>query len=376
MPPDSKIETPIPLLDLKAQIASIRDEIDTALARVLDSGHFSLGPEVEAFERDFAAFCGVRHAVGVSSGTSALHLALLAAGIGPGNEVITVPLTFVATVAAIEYVGARPVFVDIDADSFTLDPDKLAAKITPRTKAVLPVHLFGQPADMKRINEIAHRHHLVVIEDASQAHAARYDGRRTGSLGHLGCFSFYPTKNLGAYGESGAVVTNDDELARRLRMLRDWGQEGKYNHVVRGYNYRMEAFQGAILQVKLRHLDDWTAARRGRAKRYGELLRGLPVDLPRELPRREHAYHIYALRVRRRAQLQQRLAAGGVTTAVHYPEPVHRILPYRDLGYAEGAFPVSEQVAKEQLSLPLFPELTDAQQQRVVTVLKEALGEL
>lgn len=373
MSTDSK-KAAVPLVDLKPQVAALKGEIASALQRVLDAGIFVLGPEVEAFERDFAAFCGARHAVGVSSGTDALHLALLAAGVGPGDEVITVPFTFIATVAAVEYAGARPVLVDVDTDSYTMDVAQIEARITAKTKAILPVHLYGQSADMDPINDLARRHGLVVIEDASQAHGARYKGRRTGSLGHLGCFSFYPTKNLGAYGEAGAIVTNDDDYARTLRMLRDWGQEGKYNHVLRGYNYRMEALQGAVLGVKLRHLDRWTAERRRLAARYNEMLAGLPVELPRELPEREHVYHIYALRVRERERLRQRLAAAGVSTAVHYPEPAHLILPYRDLGYAEGTFPVSERSATEQLSLPLFPELTDAQQQHVAAALRSALG--
>lgn len=365
----SKTTSKVPLIDLKGQVASLQAEIEAGFRRVLESGSFALGPEVEAFEIDFAAFCGVRHAVGVSSGTSALQLALLAAGVGPGDEVITVPFTFIATVAAVEYVGAKPVLVDIDADSFTIDVTQIERHITPQTKAILPVHLYGQPADMGPIMEIAARHGLVVIEDASQAHAARYHGKRTGSLGHLGCFSFYPTKNLGAFGEAGAVVTDNPEYAKRVRMLRDWGQEAKYKHVLRGFNYRMEALQGVVLRTKLARLADWTAARRRLARRYDEQLADVAVRLPKELPQREHVYHLYAVRVGDRDRVQADLAGSGIATAVHYPEPVHLVAAYRDLGYGAGAFPVSETLARETLSLPLFPELGDDQQDRVIAAL-------
>ncbi len=360
----------VPLIDLKAQIASLKAEINEGFRRVLESGSFVLGPEVEAFENEFASFCEVRHGVGVNSGTSALHLALLAAGVGPGDEVITVPFTFIATVAAIEYVGAKPVLVDIEPDSFTMDVEKLETQITAKTKAILPVHLYGQVADMRPVMEIAGRHGLVVIEDASQAHAARYKGRRAGGLGHVGCFSFYPTKNLGAFGEAGAVVTDNAEYAAKVRMLRDWGQEAKYKHVLRGFNHRMEALQGVFLRAKLRHLTDWTDARRRLAQRYDATLSGLDLRLPKEMPRREHAYHLYAVRVRDRGRVQAELMQKGIATAVHYPEPVHLIAAYRDLGYGEGTFPVSEAMARETLSLPLFPELTEAQQDRVITALR------
>jgi len=364
----------IPVFSLKGQVTAIQPEIEAAFRRVIESGTFVLGPEVEAFEREFAQFCGAKHAVGVNSGTSALHLALLAAGIGPGDEVITVPFTFIATVAAIEYVGARPVFVDIDTESFTIDAAQIEERITPKTKAILPVHLYGQPADMDAINAIARRHGLIVIEDASQAHGARYRGKRVGGLGDLGCFSLYPTKNLGAYGEAGAVSTDNDEYAKRLRMLRDWGQEAKYRHVLRGFNNRMEALQGAVLSVKLRHLPDWTDARRRLARRYDKLLASVAPILPKQLEGREHVYHIYGIRVRDRQRVQQRLTEQGIGTAVHYPEPVHLIAAYRDLGYSEGAFPRSEALARETLSIPLYPELTDEQQDRVVKALLAALS--
>jgi len=349
----------IPIVDLKAQYYSIKDEIDCAIAAVLESSQFVLGKEVAAFETEFADYCGAAHAIGVNSGTSALHLALLAAGVGPGDEVITVPFTMVASVAAIVYTGARPVLVDIDARSFTMDVSQTAAAVTPRTKAILPVHLYGQPADMDPLLELARRHNLSVIEDAAQAHGAKYKGRRAGSIGDIGCFSFYPTKNLGAFGEGGAVVTNNPKHAHRIRMLRDWGTEKKYEHLLKGYNYRLEGLQGAILRVKLRHLEKWTEARRAHAAEYSGLLHGSGVQLPCEMPYARHVYHTYTVRSQQRDQLQQQLQASGVQTAVHYPIPVHLQPAYADLGYGPGAFPVSEQAAREVLSLPMYPELTE-----------------
>jgi dTDP-4-amino-4,6-dideoxygalactose transaminase len=355
----------IPFVDLKAQYHSIKDEVDTAIFGVLESSQFVLGKEVAAFEEEFAGYCKTKYAIGVNSGTSALHLALLAAGIGPGDEVITVPFTFVATVAAIGYTGARPVFVDIDPRSFTMDPSQIEARITERTKAILPVHLYGQSADMDRIQEIAERHGLLVIEDAAQAHGAEYKSKRVGGIGDLGCFSFYPGKNLGAYGEGGAVVTNNPDYVRTIHMLRDWGAERKYQHVLKGYNYRMEGFQGAILRVKLRHLDSWTEARRAIAAYYGELLNGSNVQTPIEMPYARHVYHIYAIRTLQRTVMQQTLQSQGVQTGIHYPFPVHLLPAYSDLGYREGDFPQSEQAANEVLSLPIFAELSEVQIQAI-----------
>ena len=347
----------IPFLDLKAQYRSIKQEIDHAVLSVLDSAQFVLGPEVAAFEEEFAAFSGARHGVAVNTGTSALHLALLAAGVGPGDEVITVPFTFVATVAAIRYTGAHPVFVDVDPRSFTMDPAALAAAITPRTKVVMPVHLYGQAADMDPIVAVARRHGLTVIEDACQAHAAEYKGRRVGSLGDLGCFSFYPGKNLGAYGEGGIVLTNDAEHARTMRMQRDWGQERRYHHTLQGFNYRMEGLQGAVLRVKLRHLSRWTDLRRERAAMYNQLLADSGVTPPPEMPDARHVYHIYAVRSQDRDGLQQQLLDRGVHTGLHYPIPVHLQPAHADLGYRPGQFPESELAAREVLSLPLYPEM-------------------
>jgi dTDP-4-amino-4,6-dideoxygalactose transaminase len=360
----------IPLVDLKAQYRSIKPEIDRAIQGVLDSTQFVLGPSVAAFERDFAAFCGTSEAVGLNSGTSALHLSLLAAGVGPGDEVITVPFTFVATVAAIEYAGARPVFVDIEPDYWTMDPAKIEAAITPRTRAIVPVHLYGQTADMDPILDLARRHGLTVIEDACQAHGADYKGRRAGSMGRLACFSFYPGKNLGAFGEGGAVVTSDRALADRIRLLRSWGEETRYEHRYRGFNYRMDGVQGAVLGVKLKHLDAWTDARRQHAAEYRRQLHDTVALAPRERDGCRHVYHVYVVRLPARDVWRARLADAGVQTGVHYPIPVHLQPAYRDLGYAPGSFPVAEGAAAEVLSLPIFPELSDAQIQQIAGVLR------
>jgi dTDP-4-amino-4,6-dideoxygalactose transaminase len=348
----------IPFLDLKAQYRAIKGDIDAAVHRVLDSGQYVLGEEVEQFEREFAAFSGADHGVAVNTGTSALHLALLAAGVGPDDEVVTVPFTFVATVAAIRYTGARPVFVDVDPVTFTMDVGQLEKAITPKTKAIVPVHLYGHPADMDAILEIAERHGLTVIEDACQAHGAIYKGRRVGGLGHAGCFSFYPGKNLGAYGEGGMVTTNDPAMQKTMRMLRDWGQEKKYYHALKGFNYRMEGFQGAILRVKLRHLAAWTEARQVRAAAYDRLLAGNEVvEAPKPPVNGRHVYHIYAVRTADRATLMRTLQSHGIGTGIHYPIPVHLQEAHADLGYRKGDFPESERAADQVVSLPMFPEL-------------------
>lgn len=355
----------VPFLNLKMQYQSIKPEIDAAVANVLSSGQFVLGSEVEGFEQEFAAYCGASECIALNSGTSALHLALLAAGIGPGDEVITVPFTFVASVAAVVYTGARPVLVDIDPCSFTIDPAAIEAAITPRTKAILPVHLYGQSADMDPIMEVARRHRLLVIEDAAQAHGAKYKGRWVGSIGDIACFSFYPGKNLGAYGEGGAVTTNNAEYARTIRMLRDWGQNRKYHHVLRGFNYRMEALQGAILRVKLRHLERWTEARRTIAAKYNQLLLASSANRPREMPWARHVYHLYTVRAAHRGSLEQALQEKGIQTGIHYAVPVHLQPAYADLGYSPHTLPQSEKAAEEVLSLPLYPEMTDDQIQMV-----------
>jgi dTDP-4-amino-4,6-dideoxygalactose transaminase len=351
----------IPFVDLQAQYRSIKPEVDAAIAGVLESAQFALGPAVSAFEQAFASYCGTTHAVAVNSGTSALHLALLACGARAGDEVITVPFTFVATVAAVEYAGARPIFVDVEPDYGTMNPAALEAAITPRTRAIVPVHLYGQPADMDPILAIARRHGIPVIEDACQAHGAEYRGRRCGSMGEIGCFSFYPGKNLGAYGEGGAIVTGNDAFAARMRVLRSWGEETRYKHTYRGFNYRMDGLQGAILGVKLRHLERWTDARRAHAASYARALAGAPLAVPRERPGSRHVYHVYAVRLAQRDAWRAALGEAGVQTGVHYPIPVHLQPAYQDLGYARGDFPVAERLADEVLSLPMFAELTDAQ---------------
>jgi dTDP-4-amino-4,6-dideoxygalactose transaminase len=365
----------IPFVDLKAQYASIKEEVNAAIQGVLETCQFTLGSEVAAFEQEFSTYCNAQYGIGVNTGTSALHLALLAAGIGAGDEVITVPFTFVATVAAIYYTGAKPVFVDIDPQTFTMDVEAIESAITDRTKAILPVHLYGQPADMDPILEIAKRHKLIVIEDAAQAHGAEYKGKRVGSLGDMGCFSFYPGKNLGAYGEGGMVVTNNPEFTRTIRMLRDWGAEQKYHHVLKGYNFRLEGVQGAVLRVKLRHLDAWTEARRAAASHYDEFLSG-SVPTPHAMPYARHVYHIYAIRTQKRQAWQQGLQAKDIHTGIHYPIPVHLLPAYSDLGYTNGDFPHSERAAEEVLSLPMFPELTQAQCKEVSEAVKTLASEM
>jgi dTDP-4-amino-4,6-dideoxygalactose transaminase len=363
----------IPLVDLNAQYRTIRQEIDAAIAEVLESAHFALGPAVESFERDFASYCGVPHAVAVNSGTSALHVALLAAGVKPGDEVVTVPFTFVASVAAIEYAGARPVFVDIDDQTFTMDVSALEQAITPRTKAIMPVHLFGHPAEMDAIVGIARQHGIPVIEDACQAHGAEDRGRRAGAIGDIGCFSFYPGKNLGAYGEGGAAVTSNSAYADTMKLLRAWGERTRYEHSIRGFNYRMDGIQGAILGVKLKHLERWTEARRAHAGSYRQLLAGTSARTPAERPDVRHVYHIYAVRLPQRDAWRAALSAAGVQTGIHYPIPVHLQPAYRDLGHARGDFPVAERLAAEVLSLPMFPELTSSQLDLIAGVIRAGL---
>jgi dTDP-4-amino-4,6-dideoxygalactose transaminase len=361
----------IPLVDLKAQYQFLKPEIAAAIELVLDSGQFVLGDQVAAFEQEFAHYVGAAEGIGVNTGTSALHLALLAAGVGPGDEVITVPFTFVATVAAIGYTGATAVFVDIDPATYTMDATQLERAVTPRTKAIVPVHLYGHSADMDPILELAQRHGLVVIEDACQAHGAEYKDRRVGSIGLMGCFSFYPGKNLGACGEGGMVVTSDPECAKKVRMLRDWGQDRKYHHVLKGFNYRMENLQGSILRVKLRHLDVWTEARRDHARGYDSLLADGELTTPTERPWARHVYHVYAVRTRARDALQRTLHANGVQTGIHYPVPVHLQPAYADLGYRPGQFPQAERAADEVLSLPMYPELSRTQREMVGAVVRD-----
>jgi len=348
----------VPFFDLKTQYDAIRHEIEAAVIQVLNGTQYVLGPEVAAFEEAFAGYCSCAHGIAVNSGTSALHLALICSGIGPGDEVITTPHTFVATVASILYAGAHPVFVDIEPRTMTIDPQAIPQAINERTKAIIPVHLYGQCADMDPILAIAKQKGLTVIEDACQAHGARYKGSRAGSMGDLGCFSFYPSKNLGACGEGGIVVTNNSEYARKLRKLRDWGAEKKYAHELKGYNYRMDNVQGAILRVKLKHLEQWTEQRRAAAACYcrqlsdiGVMTQHTPVDY-------HHVYHLFVIRSLKRNGLRAFLGEHGIQTAIHYPQPVHLFQAYADLGYGRGSFPQAEKATEEILSLPLYPEIT------------------
>jgi dTDP-4-amino-4,6-dideoxygalactose transaminase len=363
-------------LDLQTQYQSIKQEIDEAVLGVLASSIYVLGPEVKAFEEEFSAAHGAKHGIAVNTGTSALHVALLAAGIGAGDEVITVSMTFTATSAAISYTGAVPVFVDVDPLSFTIDPAQIEAKITSRTKAIMPVHLYGQSADMDAIMEIAKRHGLIVIEDAAQAHLAEYQGRKVGSLGHMAAFSFYPGKNLGAYGEGGITLTNDNALAAKMRLLRDWGQQKKYHHEMLAYNYRMDAIQGAILRVKLRHLRGWTERRRALARIYQEQLAGLQLRVAQEVPDRSHSYHIFSVFHPRRAELQERLNGLGIHTGLHYPVPVHLQAAYAQLGGKTGDFPETERTACEQLSLPMYPEMPESDVLEVCGAVRDWVGEI
>jgi dTDP-4-amino-4,6-dideoxygalactose transaminase len=362
----------IPLVDLYAQYQPLKEEILGRIGEILDGMRLFLGPNVQAFEREFAAYQEVGHAVGISDGTTALRLALLACGVGAGDEVITASHTFIATAEAIALVGARPVFVDVDPCTYTIDVAQIEGRITPRTRAIIPVHLYGQPADMDPIMGIADRRGLWVIEDACQAHGARYRGRRTGGLGHMAAFSFYYSKNLGAYGEAGIVATNGEELARKVRMLRDHGSPQRYYHEMIGLNGRLDEMQAAVLRAKLPHLEEWNEQRRAHAAHYRELLSGLDeVTLPEVAGYAEHVYHLYVVRVPRRDELKEVLARQGIGTGIHYPIPCHLQPAFRYLGYQVGDLPATERVAGEVLSLPMYPELTAEQRLYVVNAIRE-----
>jgi dTDP-4-amino-4,6-dideoxygalactose transaminase len=362
---------PIPLVDLKAQYAAIQPEIDAAIQRVIGNTSFILGKEVAEFEANFATFCRVKHCVGLDSGTAALHLALLLSDVKPGDEVITTTHTFVATAEGISVIGARPVLVDIDPRTYNLDPRAVERAITPRTKAIIPVHLYGQPAEMDPLLEIARQHHIRIIEDAAQAHGAEYRGKRAGTMGDVACFSFFPSKNLGAYGDAGALVTNDDELAARARLLRDHGRRDKYEHLIVGYGYRLDALQAAILGAKLPHLDAWNVRRRAIADYYTELLTNGDVSTPYAPPHITPVYHIYAVRAQNRDGLRAHLKARGIETGIHYPLPLHLQPVNANLGYKRGDFPQAERAANEELSLPMYPELTDAQVEMIAQTVRE-----
>jgi len=344
-------------VDLSAQHKPLEEELRAVFDRVITNCSFVLGPEVEEFEKMFAGYCGVDHCVAVSNGTAALQLALQALGIGPGDEVITVAHTFIATAEAISATGARPVFVDIDPLSYTMDPAKAERAITTKTKGIIPVHLYGQPADMDAINAVAGKRGIHVIEDACQAHGARYKGRRTGSLGMAACFSFYPSKNLGACGEGGAVTTNDPSLAKKVRMLRDHGSVKKYEHEFPAYNLRLEGIQGGVLTAKLPHLDGWNEKRRALAKRYTQLFAGSKVVAPQQMSYAEHVYHLYVAVVEDREFLRKALSEQGIENSLHYPVPLHMQMAYSNLGYKQGDLPISEYVAANHISLPIYAEL-------------------
>ncbi len=364
----------IPILDLKPQYASLQPQMDEAILAAVRGGQYINGPNVKAFEKELASALGSKHAIGLNSGTDALHLALRALDIGPGDEVITVPFTFVATTEAIGIVGATPVFVDIDPVTYNMDPQEVEAKITPRTKAILPVHLYGQPADMDALMAIAKRHGLPVVEDCAQAIGATIHGKRIGTIGAVGCFSFFPSKNLGAYGDGGACVTDDPELAARITALRGHGGRVKYYHEELGINSRLDEIQAAVLRVKLPHLDRWNEARREVAKRYNALLKDIPgVMTPEELSGTVPVYHQYTIRIKDRDGIHEGLKARGVQSMVYYPVPLHLQKVHDDLGHQSGDFPISERAAREVLSLPIFPELTMEQQREVAEALRQAV---
>ena len=400
----------IPLVNLTRQYEAIKDEVMASIKRVVESSAFILGEEVKQFEEEFASFCGAKYAIGVSSGSAALHLALIACEVGEGDEVITTPYTFIATTEAISRVGGKIVFVDIDSKDYNIDVSKIEEKITERTKAILPVHLYGHPADMDPIMEIAEKYNLKVIEDAAQAHGATYSAnstacetalpenrhcstvfyralscksrirpgrtraeRRVGSIGDINCFSFYPGKNLGAYGDGGMVVTDDDEMANKVKLLRNHGRREKYEHLIEGYNYRLDAMQAAILKVKLARLNEWNEARRARAKLYNDLLADTAVITPLEREYAKHVYHLYVVRTKERDKLKEHLKARGIATGLHYPIPLHLQEAYSHLGYKKGDFPIAEEISQEILSMPMFPELTDEELKTIVNAINEQI---
>ena len=355
----------IPLVDLKAQYAELKHDIDAAISRVVTNADFILGHDVEAFENEYAAYCEAEHAVALDNGMSALELGMRALGIGPGDEVITPAHSFIASSSAISFTGATPVWVDVDPATYNIDVARIEAAITPKTKAIMPVHLYGQPADMDEIMAIARRHGLLVVEDACQAHGARYHGRRAGSIGDIGAFSFYPGKNLGAYGDAGALTTNNREIAETVRKMRNYGQSKKYDHEYLAWNRRMDTVQAAVLRAKLPHLDAWNAARRRHASVYDELLAGSGVTTPRTAPGREHVFHLYVIETDHRDAMLEHLGQVGIHAGIHYPIPIHEQKAYRDFGKGPGSFPVTEKASPRLLSLPMFAELTEEQLRRV-----------
>jgi len=364
----------IPFINLKSQFQSIKREINSALNRVFQNSSFILGQEVELFEKEFAKYCGAKYCLGVNSGTSAVHLALLSLGIGPKDEVITQPNTFFATAEAISYTGAKPVFVDIDPETFTIDADKIEKAITPRARVILPVHLYGNAAPIEKILKIARKHNLTVIEDVCQAHGVFYRNKRLGTFGRVGCFSFYPGKVLGAYGEGGAVITDDKKAYEKMKSLRDHGQLNKNEHLLIGYNYRMEGIQGAILKIKLKELDKWISKRKKQAKLYNLLLKRTGVVVPSKISLNSSNFQYYVIRCKKRDHLKDYLQKNGVSTLIHYPTPIHLQKAYKFLGYQKGDFPIAEGTCKEILSLPMYPEITKRQISYIVNLIKKFYG--
>ena len=370
-----RISMNVDVFSLKKQYENIKDEIKMPMEKVMSSGGFIMGEDVKLFEQEFADYCGVKHGVGVNSGTDALFLASLACGIGKGDEVIVMPYTYIATTLAISMTGARPVFVDIDEKTYNIDVSKIKKAITKKTKAILPVHLYGHPVDIDHLMEIAKKHDLKVIEDCAQAHGALYKNKKIGSFGDAACFSFYPTKNLGAFGDGGMVVTDSEEIKERVLLLRDYGRKGRYEHVEKGYNSRLDTLQAAILRVKLKYLDKWDENRRKNAHLYTKLFKENNIDLvlPYEADYAKHVYHLYPVRVKNRKEVMEKLAEKGIRTLIHYPIPIHLQEAYKDLGHKKGDFPVSEKCCEEILSLPMYPELSEEEIKYVVASFKEIL---
>jgi dTDP-4-amino-4,6-dideoxygalactose transaminase len=366
----------VPFVDLKSQYASVKDEVDSAIMNVVRDCAFVGGKYVERFEQEFAEFCGTKYAVGVSSGTSALHLALMALGVSPGDQVITAANTFIATTEAVTHAGAESDLVDIEPKSFNLDPSLIERAITERTRAIIPVHLYGQAADMDAVTDIAGKHNLLVLEDAAQAQGAEYKGKKTGSLGDAGAFSFYPAKNLGAYGDAGIVVTDHEDIANRIRLLANHGRRSANDHAAEGYNARLDGIQAAVLSAKLPKLETWNQMRRDAAERYRELLAGLDVLTPEAMPYAKHIYHLYVIRVKNRDRVREALAERGIGCGLHYPVPLHLLDAYKHLGKAAGSYPVTEEIASELLSLPMYPEITGEQQAYVARCLEEILEQM
>lgn len=362
----------VPFVDLRAQYAELKEAIDAGMQSVIGNTSYILGGELTQFEKNFADYCGTKYSIGVASGLDALSLSLKALDIGPGDEVITTPNTFIATVCAISAVGAKPVLVDCEKETYNLDPSKLEEVITPKTKAIIPVHLYGQLANMDEILKIAQKHNLRVVEDACQAHGAIRDGKKAGTFGDFGCFSFYPAKNLGAFGDGGGIVTNSEELTEKIKLIRHYGQAVKNIHTIPGINSRLDTLHAAILDAKLPHLDDWNQRRRDAAILYNELLSSLPVVIPNNVGN-DHVYHLYVIRVKNRDEVIEKLSAKNIQCGTHYPTPIHLQKAYEDLGYKKGSFPVAEEYANEIVSLPMFPQITEEQVKQVAAALKEIL---